>query len=368
MNNKTIVVLSNVSAGLVNFRIELLQSLTKDYRVVVIAQDTGRKDELLKLGCEFINVKIERHGTNPLSELRLVTTYRKCIKKHKPFVVLSYTIKPNIYGGIACRLTKTPYIPNVTGLGDAIENKGLFSSIVRNLYKIGLRHAQIVFFQNQANCDFFMVNSLYDVLPGSGVNLDKHCYEQYPDNNIMLPIVLSVIGRVTKDKGINEILEAAKRLKDLNLKIQLIGDCEGNYIESIREAERDGIITYLGRQDNVHQWITKSHAVLHASYHEGMANVLLEAASCGRPILATNVPGCAETFDEGVSGFGFEPKNVASLVETVERFIDLPHHKKVQMGLAGRKKMEESFDRNIVIKRYIKAIKKIEREKQNESL
>lgn len=360
MDKKTIVVLSNITTGLVNFRNELLSILSKNYRVVVIAENTGRTDELLLLGCEFDEIAIDRHGTNPITELKLINLYWKKLKQYSPFVVLAYTIKSNIYGGLVCGKLGIPFIPNITGLGDAIENKGLLSFIAKMLYKMALKKAVMVFFQNQANCNFFINNSIYKgkykVLPGSGVNLIKHCYENYPTCSNHL--VLSVVGRVTKDKGIQEILDASKDYDSKDLTIQLIGDCEGEFLDKINSVSQNGVVKYYGRQENVHEWLRDSHAVLHASYHEGMSNVLLEAAACGRPIIATMVPGCRETFDDGISGIGFAPHNSKSLSEAIKKFRELPYEKKKVMGLAGRKKMEKEFDRQIVVNAYFEEINK----------
>ena len=364
MDEKTIVVLSNVTTGLVNFRNELLALLCNEYRVVVLAENTGRLDELKSLGCEFCEIKIDRHGTNPINEIQLIKRFKKAIRQYNPFVVLTYTIKPNIYGGLACSQLKIPYISNVTGLGDAIENGGILSSIAKVLYKVGLKNADYVFFQNRKNCSFFIEEKIYkgkyEILPGSGVNLVKNRFENYPSLEQGGDVVLSVIGRVTKDKGIDEILEASRAFENDRIKIQLIGECEGNYLAQLNEIEQYGVIKYYGRQENVHEWIKRSHAVLHASYHEGMSNVLLEAAACGRPIIATNIPGCAETFEEGVTGFGFAPKNTKSLIDAVYRFYGLSNSEKVKMGIAGRKKVEKEFDRNIVINSYITRIKSIQ--------
>ena len=362
---KTIIVLSNVSYGLILFRKELLEELAKKYRVIVVASAAGREDEFSAIHCNFINVEIDRHGKNPFADMKLMKAYLKIIYKFKPIAILSYTIKPNIYGGIAGRITKVPVVANVTGLGDAIENKGFLSFLSRTLYRIGISSAYKVFFQNKSNCEFFLSNKLYrgvyEVLPGSGVNLEENCVEEYPTYDEKVGWVISVIGRITRDKGITEILNGAEKFKHKNVIIQLIGDMEGNYREQIEKAEKEGIIRYVGRQDNVHEWIKNSHAVLHASYHEGMSNVLLEAAATGRPVIATDVPGCRETYDDAVSGIGFSAKSTDALVNAVEKFIALPYEAKVDMGMAGRKKMENQFDRRIVVKRYLDTISDIEK-------
>jgi glycosyltransferase involved in cell wall biosynthesis len=155
------------------------------------------------------------------------------------------------------------------------------------------------------------------------------------------------------------LLEAAKKIKNIypNVQFDLIGACEEDYSQKLDDLNKDGIINYHGQQNDVHSFIMRSHATILPSYHEGTANVLLESASAGRPVLASRVPGCNETFEEGVSGIGFEVKSVDSLVDAILKFIQLPYEEKNKMGLAGRKKMEKEFDRNIVINAYIQELK-----------
>ena len=359
----TVLIISNVSAGLFNFRRELLEQLVKQFKVIVIAEDNGKKDEIEKIGCSFIPVKVDRHGTNPIKEITLIHSYSKYIREIKPFVVLTYTIKPNIYAGIACRNLHVPCIANITGLGDAIENDGIVSSIAKRMYSVGLKEACFVYFQNRSNADFFISKKIfsgrYDILPGSGVNISRNPYEPYPAENKAMPIVLCVVGRITKDKGISEIIEASYQFDPKILQIQLIGNCENDYIEQIRKAEEHGVIHYVGRQENVHEWLKASHAILHASYHEGMSNVLLEAASCGRPIIATNIPGCKEAFDDHLSGIGFEPRSCTEIVNAINRFLAIPYEQRIEMGKIGRKKMETEFDRNIVVNKYLNCIESV---------
>lgn len=359
-----VLILTNSINGLYSFRRELIEELINEKFEVYISSPVGyRKEYFEKLKCIFIETSIARHGLNPISDLNLVFKYIKIIKKINPKVVLTYTIKPNIYGGIACRLLKVPYISNITGLGTAIENKGILQKIALILYKLGLKKASCIFFQNESNQKFFLDKQIVSgktiLIPGSGVNLSHHCFEEYPcDNN---KIKFLFIGRIMKDKGINELLEAAIQIKAKfsNVHFDLIGDCEEDYNKCLQELQEQGIIKYHGRQNDVHPFIKESHAVILPSYHEGMANVLLEAASTGRPVLASRVPGCQETFDDGVSGFGFEVKNVKSLVEAIIKFIELPYEKKKEMGIAGRKKMEREFDRNIVVNAYLEEINRV---------
>jgi galacturonosyltransferase len=356
-----VLVLSNFGMGLYKFRKELLEELINQGHEVFASLPNDEYIPLIeKLGCKYVESNVDRRGTNPLADMKLLVSYIKMIKEIKPDIVLTYTIKPNVYGGIACRITKTPYLPNITGLGTAIENEGLMQKVTLSLYKLGLKNARCVFFQNEPNRRFFIdkgiIKNNSKVIPGSGVNLEQHCFEEYPheDENIRLLF----IGRIMKAKGIDELLEAAKQIKENNKKVEfhIVGFCEEGYSEQLKELDGYGVIHYHGPQDNVHKFIKNSHATILPSYHEGTSNVLLESASTGRPILASNVTGCKETFDEEVSGLGFEVKNVNSLVDAIEKFIELPYEEKKKMGIAGRKKMEHEYDRKIIIDNYLEQI------------
>lgn len=356
-----ILVLSNFGMGLYKFRKELLQELINQGHEIFVSLPNDEYVPLLEsLGCEYIESNLDRRGTNPIADMKLLSSYIKILKKIKPDIVLTYTIKPNVYGGIACRVTKTPCLPNITGLGTAVENEGLMQKITLILYKIALKNADCIFFQNEPNRQFFIdrgiIKSKSKVIPGSGVNLEQHRYEDYPIDEENIRFLF--IGRIMRAKGIDELLNAAKQIKEdqKNVEFHLVGFCEEGYSEELRELNDSGIIHYHGQQDDVHKFIKDSHATILPSYHEGTSNVLLESASTGRPILASNVTGCKETFDDGVSGIGFEVKSVKALVSAIQQFLNLPHENKKQMGIASRKKMEQEYDRKLVIKAYLEQI------------
>jgi len=359
-----ILVLTNCGMGLYKFRKELLEELiNRGNEVYISLPNDTYVSNLQKMGCKFIDTDLDRRGTNPIKDIKLLIFYIKVIKQIKPDVVLTYTIKPNIYGGIACRVTRTSYLANITGLGDSIENNGLLQKISLTLYGIGLKKASCVFFQNESNRRFFIskniIRSKTRLLPGSGVNLKQHKLEPYPKTDKIINFLF--IGRIMKSKGVDELLEAARIIKSQykNIQFDLIGGIEEDYVKKLNEFEGLKIIRYHGQQDDVHSFIKNAYAIILPSYHEGMANVLLESASSGRPVLASRVAGCIETFDEGVSGLGFDVKSVDSLVKAIIKFINLPYEKKKIMGLNGRRKMEREFDRNIVINAYIEEINHI---------
>lgn len=359
-----ILVLTNNISGLYSFRKEVMKAIIDNGYVVYISEPDD--DESVKyfegIGCYIIKTDFNRRGMNPVSDLKLMMKYRKMIKLLKPKAVLSYTIKPNVYGGIACRLTGTPQIANVTGLGDAIENGGWLQKLSIILYKVGIGKATQVFFQNKANQNFCLSQGIADeksiVLPGSGVNLTHHAYQNYAPDGV---IKFLFIARLLKDKGTDEFFEMAKTVKTKYPKteFQILGSAEGNYQIQLNELISCGYIKFFSEASDVRPYLKNVHCTVLPSYHEGMSNVNLESAANGRPVITTDVPGCRETVDDGRTGFFVKAKNAQSLIDGVERFLALPYEQKKQMGIEARKKVEREFDRNIVIKAYLDAINSI---------
>ena len=358
-----ILIIANDAAGLYAFRKELLEELLKYHKVFAATPKGMDVKNLIALGCTHIETNFNRHGTNPLYDLLLLKKYLSIIDRVEPKVVLTYTVKPNIYGGLACRIRNIPYITNITGLGVSLENKGPLGFIVRSLYKRGLKGSSMVFFQNEANQHFMLQNKIVHgnsyLLPGSGINLEMYPFEPYPIETGEL--VFLIIGRIMKDKGIDEILQAIRtiRRKYNDVTFRFIGSFDGDYKSIIDDAQKEGLIQYIGFVDNVHDYLRESHATINASYHEGMSNVVLETAATGRPVLASNIPGCKEAVIDEESGILFKAKDAKALVNAIESFIALPYAKKVDMGIAGRKLMEAKFDRNQVVAKYTEVIKAI---------
>jgi galacturonosyltransferase len=358
-----ILILTNNDVGLYKFRKELIEQLLQEHEVYISLPFGDFVPKLESIGCTYIQTPLNRRGMNPFADMKLLMTYINILRDIKPGIALTYTIKPNIYGGIACGLLNIPYISTVTGLGSAIQNGGLLKKLTLTLYKIGLKNASCVYFQNKTNLDMFLtekiINGRVKLIPGSGVNLEHHRFEVYPAETSKLRFLY--IGRIMKEKGIEELMMAAQKVKEIypDVRFHLIGSSEEDYRDKITTLEKQGIIRYHGLQEDVHQFIAKAHAVIHPSYHEGLSNVLLEAASTGRPVLASGIPGCMETFDEGISGIGFEARNAEALYEAIIKFIELPHDRKKAMGEAGRIKVEKEFDRKLIVDTYINEIKEI---------
>ncbi len=352
---KKILILVNDVTTVMQFRTELVKALvTAGNKVFVSVPKSERNSEIEALGATVIETSSSRHGTNPIEDFKLFLSYIKLLKEQKPDVVLTYTVKPNSYGGMACGLLKVPYMANVTGLG-VIEDEGLLQKLMLTLYKVGCRKAKCVFFQNKSNLEFFqqrnIVGDNVQLLPGSGVNIEKFSYLDYPQDG---KINIVFVGRIIKDKGVFELSEVAEHYaNNKNVQFTIVGD-----VEYGSENPFSGIsnVTCVGFHKDVRPFLKDAHAVILPSYHEGMANVLLEGAASGRPILASDIPGCKETFDEGITGFGFEAKNVDSIKYAVDKFLSLSYEQKREMGKKGREKMENQFDRKIVIQKYFDLI------------
>jgi len=367
MNNRSIVlVLTNKTSGLHSFRKEVMKAIIDaGYELYISVPDEDVRIKYFDgIGCHIIKTSFDRRGMNPVKDLKLMIDYRKLILQIKPKAVLTYTIKPNVYGGLACRFSKTPQLANVTGLGDAIENGGWLQRLTIMLYRMGLKKSSCVFFQNESNRNTCMRLGIADgssvLLPGSGVNLEHHRYQEYPVDDGLIRFLF--IGRLLKDKGIEEYFETAQTIKEKypNTEFQILGAIDGPYQTKLKELTNLGVVKHLGLTTDVRQYIAAVHCTIMPSYHEGMSNVNLESQAAGRPVITTNVPGCKETVDADSTGYLVEAKSSNSLIAAVERFIALPYSQKAAMGQNGRKKVEREFDRRIVIDAYLNALSKLD--------
>lgn len=359
MNKKTILILVNHEIVIYNFRKELVERLLEDGHRVIISSPSGEKiEKLVEIGSEHDEVYINRHGSNPLEEFKLLSHYRKLMKKYQPDIVFGYTIKPNIYGAIAAKRYDIPFVANITGLGTAVENPGLMQKITVGMYKYAFSKIQTVFFQNKENRQFFIDNNIavdkHKLLPGSGVNLEQFHLQEYPPTDETIEFVF--ISRIMKEKGIDQYLEAAEYItkKFPHTRFHVCGFCEEEYEDILQYYQENKIITYHGMVSDVRDIIRKTHCTIHPTYYpEGLSNVLLESAASGRPIISTNRSGTRETIDEGMNGYIVEEKNPSDLISKIEKFIQLSSVEKKQMGLYGRSKVENEFDRQIVVDAYI---------------
>ena len=350
---KHLLIIANSSSGLYDFRGMLIQQLLKQCHVTVSVPAELKTDQLLGLGCQVIDTKVDRRGINPVKDLKLLLQYRKILCSEKPDQVITYTIKPNVYGGFVSKMRGVPYVANVTGLGTTFQNEGLLRRFVTFLYRSSLKKAKVVFFENDANRQLFIGEKIVAtekavLLNGAGVNLERYSFKPYPKTET---IRFLFIGRVMKEKGVDELFAAMERLweEGADCTLDILGGYEEDYADTIRRYEEKGWLRYHGYQKDVRPFIENAHCFVLPSYHEGMANTNLECAAMGRPLITSNIPGCKEAVIEGKSGLLCEAKNADSLYDTMSRFLKLSQEERVAMGQAGRKHMEKVFDKRLVV-------------------
>lgn len=362
---KKILILSNHFITLYNFRKELINKLLEDGNDVYISMPKSDDNVFFSdMGCKIIETPVDRRGVNPIKDFRLICNYIRIMKDLNPDIIFSYTIKPNIYGSIASNLTNNIQVNNITGTGATFLKDNFVSKVVKMLYRISVKRSYKVFFQNRGDRDYFVMNKMvkdnYEMLPGSGVNLDQYALCDLPSADT---INFIFIGRVMSLKGIDEYLECAKVIKEKykNTKFYIAGFVEEDrYKDIVDKYHEQGIINYIGFQKNIKSWIQKCHCTILPSYGgEGVPNVLLESAAMGRACIASKINGSMDVVEDEVTGYLFETGNSVDLIYKVEKFIKLNYEDKKKMGLAGRNKVEKEFDRRIVIDAYFKEIEKV---------
>ena len=355
IKNKKILVLANYDIGLYKFRKALLEELIWQGNEVYISLPYGDLiPELEKLGCRFIDTTLERRGMNPVRDIRLYYQYRRMIKDIRPDLVLAYTVKPNIYGGLACRKEKVPFAANITGLGSAIEGGGMLRKLVFSMYKTALAKAKIIFFENAENQDILVNAGVVKkekthVLHGAGIDTEEYPLLPYPAEK---PVHFLFVGRIMKEKGVDELFEAITRLKaeyGNDVVLDVVGIFEEADQLSTEQLHNNGTIVFHGYQQDVKPFYERAHCVVLPSYHEGMSNVLLEAASCGRALITCNIHGCKEAVEDGVGGYLCDKKDAESLYRSMKRFLELSQSEKERLGIAGRSHMKKTFDKKQVV-------------------
>lgn len=356
---KRIVILANQSGGLYDFRKDLMIALQEKAEVYAVVPHNDRWDELQALADRVIELPIDRRGMNPARDAKLLGQYRAILKRLRPDLVLTYTIKPNIYGGLACRALHIPYAVNITGLGCAIENGGWLKRFVLTLYKPVLAGAKVVFFENAGNRDTLAVAGAVPrgrdvVLNGAGVNLEDYPCQPYPQEGT---VRFLFVGRVMHEKGVDELFAAARRMKQTygdGVEFRIVGSFEEGYKPLMDELECSGVVKYHGYQSDMKRFYAMADCVVLPSYHEGMSNVLLEAAASGRPLITSDIPGCREAVEPGVSGYLCPARDADALYAAMRRFAELPHAQRAAMGCRGRERMERQFGKTAVVAETIK--------------
>ena len=355
------LIITNHSYMLWQFRRELIADLQTKGEVVISMPYVGHEEDFQKMGCRCIKTDVDRRGINPKTDGKLFWTYWKLLKSERPDMVITYSIKPNIYAGFACRMQGVPYCANVQGLGTAFQKEPI-ASLVTMMYKVALKKAKTIFFENTANADEFVNRKITSenqqtILNGAGVNLDVYHVQPYPSEDEGIHFLF--LGRIMKEKGVDELFEAAKNLKQkygAKVVFDLVGFFEDEYKEAVENMQNDGIVVFHGFQEKPQPFYSMCHCVVLPSYHEGMSNVLLEAAATGRPLITSDIPGCREAVSEGVNGYLCKKMDADSLEACMEKFLSLNAEQREEMGLCGRSKMEAEFDKKDVVKKTVEAV------------
>ena len=350
---RKIVILTNHSYMLWRFRRELIEDLTKKYKVVLGMPFVGHEQDFMALGIRCKQIQVDRRGINPVTDSALLCTYYRFLKQEKPDLVITYSIKPNIYAGLCCRRLHIPLCANVQGLGTAFQKPRL-AKFVTILYREAFRKVKTVYFENTANAQEFIDRNIVPkekitVLHGAGIDLQMYAYQMYPENEQFHFLYL---GRIMKEKGMDELIYACERLRQEGYAfvLDLVGFFEDTYKQQIERLVDQKIAVFHGFQQEPRPFYNDCDCVVLPSYHEGMSNVLLEAAATGRPVITSNIPGCREAVLDGRSGILVPKCDAQALYEAMKQMLSANRGKREAMGLVGRKWMEQQFSKECVVR------------------
>jgi glycosyltransferase involved in cell wall biosynthesis len=365
-----VLLTANAAWNVLHFRRPLLEAFRADgHRVTVLAPPDGAGPALAALGIPLVPLAMDVKGLAPHREMGLALRLRRAIREHVPDVVLSFTIKNNIYGALAVRGTGVPFIPNVTGLGTAFLSGGLLRSGVEALYRTAFQTLPVVFFQNSDDQDQFLARRLVRasqarLLPGSGIDLARYAPVPLPPPAVRVTFLM--IARLLRDKGVVEYAEAARRLaaEGCSARFQLVGPVAAENRSAIPPAmlaawQQEGVIEYLGESSDVRREIAGADCVVLPSYREGAPRTLIEAAAMARPVIATDVPGCRAVVADRLTGLLCEARSGESLAEACRMMITLGHKGRAEMGREGRAKMVREFDEALVVAAYRAALAEV---------
>ncbi len=348
------LVLTNHSYMLWRFRRELIAALMERGEVVLSMPYVGHEQDFKAMGCRCIETPVDRRGINPLKDTKLLQTYRKPLLEEKPDMVITYSIKPNIYGGFLCGRMGIPCCVNVQGLGTAFQRKRI-AKIVTVMYRMALTKAKVVFFENNSNAEEFVSRGILPagkpvVLHGAGVDTDFFAVRPYPPETHGIHFLY--LGRIMREKGVDEFYAAAQAIKQKygeKVQFDVVGFFEDDLEAKTEQLQAEGVLKFHGFQTDPRPYYAAVHCVVLPSYHEGMSNVVLEAASIGRALIATDIPGCREAVTDGESGFLCKKMDTDSLKECLEKFVSLSEDQRREMGLLGRAKIEAEFNKSAVM-------------------
>jgi len=364
---KKIVIVSNLSWNLYNFRLSLMNAMRDNgYEVIAVAARDRYTQKIIDAGFEFHEINMNVQGINPIEDLKTLFSFYKLFKQISPDVVCQYTIKPNVYGSLAATFLKIKIINNTTGIGLLFSKGNFLSKILKLLYIVSFRRVDRVFFQNSDDLDFFITNGLVkssqcDLLPGSGVDIERF---KPQDKEKSEKIKFLLVSRMIWEKGIAEYVKAAKEIKKIypNVEFSILGFLDVKNPSAITKSQMDqwvkeGNINYLGYSDNVDEFIHDADCIVLPSYYpEGTPKVLLESGSCGKPIITTDTIGCRNVVDNGVNGYLCEPRSWEDLKIKIEMFLKLSYSDRLNMGRKSREKIIREFDDKIVINKYLEVI------------
>lgn len=368
--NKSIVFCANAAWNLYNFRLALMQSfLQAGWQVTGVAPADGYEQYLRQRGIGFVPVSVSRSGTNPLADLRTLWQLRKVYHRLRPDAVCQFTIKPNIYGTLSAASLGIPAVNNISGLGTVFISRSPLTKLVLCLYRHSQKRAAYVFFQNSDDRREFIENGLVaarrtGLLPGSGIDLERFGLRPLPAGKDDTFVFL-MIGRLLKDKGAGEFIRAAEALharygRRVRCLIAGSTDAENRTSLSSDEVQRaaaEGAVEFLGRLEDVRGAIEAAHCVVLPSYREGTPRSLLEAAAMGRPLIATDVPGCREVVSHGQNGYLCAARDTAALTAVMERMLNSAPEDLERMGRESRHMAETRFSVQRVIEIYHHTIK-----------
>lgn len=360
-----ILLTGNTCFKIANFREGLVRSLISlGHDVIVLAPRDLTREKLVNMGCRVLDLSMERNGTSPLTEAALLLSIYRILRRERPDIVFGYTIKNNIYSGLACRWLAIPFVPNVTGLGPAFNDVGLFNRGIRLLYRVAFARARMVFFQNPEDQATFLWARLISadrsrLLSGSGVDLSR--FAAFPLPVCDQEIVFLLVARLLWDKGVGLFVDAARvlRARYPSLRFRILGPIDsasrsGISHEKMQDWIDEGVIEYLGEASDVRPALEGTHClVLPTWYREGTPRVLMEAAAIGRPAITTDTPGCRDAVIEGETGLLCAPRSLESLIAALEMFILMSPHARTEMAANAREHAEAEFDERRVIQAYI---------------
>ncbi len=358
---KTIAIVANCTWNIFQFRLNVIDRLLREgCEVVVIAPI----DEYIVYREQYPEVRhiglrvFRRSGMNPFMDFILFLELLRKYRKIRPDVILHYTAKPNIYGGMAAYFLGIPSLAVVTGLGYAFINKGIVNNITKILYRLSSRFHRKFIFENADDKSLFIEQKLVEAdqaiaIKGCGVDLE---YYQPIKNHFPKKVIFTFIGRILYDKGIGEFIAAARLIKEKygdEVSFWVAGELDRVNPSRIDRDEfnhwiDEGVIEYHGFSHNIKNILNKSSCIVLPSYREGMPRTILEAMAMARPVITTRTAGCRETVEDGISGFLVELKSPSALEEAMEKFIALTGEQRQNMGKAGRIKAEKEFDDEVI--------------------